>query len=86
MHFAGLPLAVALNTIQIGGSADLAWFHPKLEGENSGGCLMAYISVPVFTNLSRGLAVGRLFSVPPCRKITIHFKTSIPSPEFEPRP
>ncbi|GFT23202.1 hypothetical protein TNCV_1859111 [Trichonephila clavipes] len=38
------------------------------------------------TNHTRGLAAGRLFRVPPCRKGTVHLETPMSSPGFEPCP
>ncbi|GFW30348.1 hypothetical protein TNCV_3851191 [Trichonephila clavipes] len=38
------------------------------------------------TSLTRRLAARWLFRVPPCRKSTIHLKTSMSSPGFEPIP
>ncbi|GFT12303.1 hypothetical protein TNCV_4005591 [Trichonephila clavipes] len=37
------------------------------------------------TNLTRGLAAGRLFRVPACCEGTIPLQTSMSSPRFEPR-
>ncbi|GFS73101.1 hypothetical protein TNCV_686791 [Trichonephila clavipes] len=37
-------------------------------------------------NLTRGLATRWLFRVLPCRKGTLHLRTSLPSPGFEHRP
>ncbi|GFX20074.1 hypothetical protein TNCV_1436341 [Trichonephila clavipes] len=45
----------------------------------------SHLSSP-FTNLTRGLAARRLFSVPPCLAGTTHLQTSMPSPRIEPRP
>ncbi|GFT16728.1 hypothetical protein TNCV_1333441 [Trichonephila clavipes] len=45
----------------------------------------SHLSFPS-TNHTRGLAARRLFSVPPCRKGTIHLQTSMPSPGFKPSP
>ncbi|GFW23863.1 hypothetical protein TNCV_945481 [Trichonephila clavipes] len=38
------------------------------------------------TNLTRGLAAGRLFRVNPCHAGTIHLQTSMAAPGFEPSP
>ncbi|GFY01080.1 hypothetical protein TNCV_5075471 [Trichonephila clavipes] len=39
-----------------------------------------------FTNLSKGLAVQRIFRVPPSRTGTIHLRTFMPSPGIKLRP
>ncbi|GFX96592.1 hypothetical protein TNCV_1442661 [Trichonephila clavipes] len=46
--------------------------------------MVSHLSSPT-TSLATGLVAQWLFRVPPCRNDTIHLRTSMPSPGFEPR-
>ncbi|GFU93772.1 hypothetical protein TNCV_1659971 [Trichonephila clavipes] len=70
-----MSLVVALSPIQV--TERFGSFNPNFEGEHPGG------GQGPSTNLTRGLAAGRLFKVPPCREGTIHLQTSMSSPRFE---
>ncbi|GFX23213.1 hypothetical protein TNCV_4559951 [Trichonephila clavipes] len=70
-----LSLSVALSIVQV-----QAQLHPNFEGES----LRSGQFPP--TNLTRGIAIRRLFRIPLCRKGTTHLKTSMRSLGFETRP
>ncbi|GFW51482.1 hypothetical protein TNCV_4211601 [Trichonephila clavipes] len=63
----------------------LLGFTPILKKNIMGVIRASHLSSP-FSNLTKGLAARRLFRVPHCHEGTIHLKTSMPSPTFEPRP
>ncbi|GFX41066.1 hypothetical protein TNCV_2217641 [Trichonephila clavipes] len=66
------------------GQYDLARFNPNFEGEQHWRWLGTdHLSSPS-SNLTRGLVARRLFRVPLCRKDSLHLKTYMPSPGFEP--
>ncbi|GFT95931.1 hypothetical protein TNCV_312581 [Trichonephila clavipes] len=79
-----LSLNVALSTMQVIVRFS-ARFHPNFVEEHSGGRVRDLTPLFPSNNLTRGLAVRRLFRVPPCCKGTIHLQTYMPSPGFEPR-
>ncbi|GFX61547.1 transposable element Tcb2 transposase [Trichonephila clavipes] len=59
---------------------------PNFEGEYPGVSGVSHLSFySNSTNLTRGLEARRLFTVPQCRKGTIHLQTPEPSPGFESR-
>ncbi|GFY20610.1 hypothetical protein TNCV_1118441 [Trichonephila clavipes] len=60
-------------------------FYPNFKKENALGNQRLPIPLPLSTNLAR-LEARRLFIVYPCRKGTKHFRKSMPSPGFKPRP
>ncbi|GFU33152.1 hypothetical protein TNCV_4156691 [Trichonephila clavipes] len=77
-----LSLAVALSTTQK--TVRFGSVAPQFRGSTLWGWSEASHLSFLSTNHTRGLAVRRLFRVPPCRKGTIHLQTSMSSPGFEP--
>ncbi|GFU61219.1 hypothetical protein TNCV_1071641 [Trichonephila clavipes] len=51
---------------------------------NPGGGQRALTSLPLPPTFTRGLEAQRLVKLPPCREVTIHLPTSMPSQGFEP--